>query len=270
MKAKHRRTALVTGASRGIGLELARALAAQGHDLALVARDQEALTGVAQELARTGVATHVIRADLSETATPRALLEELSQRGLTVDLLVNNAGFGVFGPFADSDVDRTLDMLRVNIVTLTALTRLLLPGMIARGRGGILNVASSAAFQPGPLMASYYASKAYVLWFSEALAVELRGSGVNVCALCPGPTHSSFVDAAAIPASSLFDRNRFEDASEVARQGLRALERGQVVAVTRLRYRLLAFGNRFLPRSVVARLVERMQRPRLIASIGGP
>jgi short-subunit dehydrogenase len=252
--------ALVTDASRGIGVCFAQQLAADGYDLVLVARDEAALKKVAAQLKTT---SHVLVADLSDPEAPRRLAEQLTQRELQVDLLVNNAGFGTFGPFAKTDAEASREMLEVNVLALTLLTRALLPGMIARGRGAILNVASSAAFQPGPLMAAYYASKAYVLSFTEALAVELSGTGVTASVLCPGPTHSSFATVAGVPPSALFDRSRFEDPAEVAAAGIEGLRRGQVVVITGWMNRVRTFGLRFLPRSVVARMVERMQRPTL-------
>lgn len=257
--------ALVTGASRGIGQRLAERLAVDGYDLVLVARDEVALKKVAAELKTT---THVLVADLADPAAAQRLADQLSQRGLQVDLLVNNAGFGTFGPFAQTAAEASREMLEVNVVALTLLTRALLPGMIARRRGAILNVASSAAFQPGPLMAAYYASKAYVLSFTEALAVELRGTGVKASVLCPGPTHSSFATVAGVPPSALFDRSRFEDPAEVANAGIDGLNRGQVVVITGFMNRVRTFGLRFLPRSVVARMVERMQRPSLQLGAG--
>ena len=179
-------TALVTGASSGIGLELATLLAKDRHDLVLVARGRERLDGVARGLTEEfGVAATVLPADLTDPSAPIDIALALAERKLAIDILVNNAGFGVYGFFAQTPLEKELAMIQVNITALTHLTKLLLPGMLERRRGRILNVASTAAFQPGPLMAVYYATKAYVLSFSEALANETAGTGVTVTALCP-------------------------------------------------------------------------------------
>jgi short-subunit dehydrogenase len=251
--------ALVTGASAGIGKELARRFARGGHDLVLTARRTDELRALADELRTAGGAAHVFPADLSDPTAPRALHDAVEAAGLTVDVLVNNAGFGVYGPFANAEPDRLLAMLRVNVLALTELTRLFIPGMVARGRGRVLNVASTAAFQPGPLMAGYYASKAYVLSLSEALAHELRGTGVTVTCLCPGPTRTEFASAAAMHGSKLFDSPNVADAAPVAEVGYRATMRGRRVAIPGALNRLGAFGTRFAPRSLLMRIVERIQ-----------
>lgn len=247
--------ALVTGASGGIGLELARLLAAQGHELHLVARRADALEAAAAELGRDRVRVHA--ADLTRPGAAAALAEAVPR----VDVLVNNAGVGNFGPFAEADLDRTLGMIQLNVAALTELTRRYLPGMVATGRGRVLNVASTAAFQPGPLMAVYYATKAYVLSFSEALAEELRGSGVTVTALCPGPTASGFQAGADMEASKLVKGRSLPTAAEVARDGLRAMDAGKVVHVSGVRNKVLASSIRVTPRPVVRRLVHRLQQP---------
>ncbi|HEY5164337.1 MAG TPA: SDR family oxidoreductase [Acidimicrobiia bacterium] len=245
-------TALVTGASSGIGAELARLVAADGHDVVLVARRASELGALAAELS----GARVIVADLADPASPAKLVAEVPD----VDLLVNNAGVGDFGPFADADLAKTTAMIQLNVTSLTELTRWYLPGMLDRGHGQVLNVASTAAFQPGPLMAVYYATKAYVLSFSEAIAEELRGSGVTVTALCPGPTASGFQTGAAMEGSRLVKDRRLPSAATVARAGHRALRRGDVVAVVGARNKFLAASVRFTPRPVIRRLVGRMQR----------
>ncbi len=257
-----RRTALVTGASSGIGLELARCFAADGWDLVLVARHEDQLREVASELAaRHGNAALVLAADLSQAESPAQIVERLSKEGVEIEALVNNAGFGAVGPFVASDLTTALGMLEVNVVALTRLTRLFLPAMLERRRGYVLNVASTAAFQPGPLMAVYYASKAYVLSFSEAIADELRGTGVKVTTLCPGPTTTGFAAVAATESSRLFQTRRPMSAPRVAAFGYRAMMRGQRVAVPGAANKLLALAVRFTPRRLVTVITRKLQEP---------
>jgi short-subunit dehydrogenase len=190
-------TVLITGASSGIGLELAKCFAAGKSDLILVARNTAAMETLAAGLRREHkIEIHVITADLSRPESPQQIFDELKGRGTNVDVLVNNAGFGLLGGFAELPLDRQLEIIQVNVAALVALTGLFLPGMLQRKRGGILNVGSVAGFLPGPNMAVYYASKAFVLSFSEALHEELRGTGVGVTNLCPGPTGTNFSDVA--------------------------------------------------------------------------
>jgi uncharacterized protein len=245
------RTALVTGASGGIGAELARLLAADGHDMVLVARRADALEALATELG----GARVLVADLADSAAPAKLAAEVPD----VDVLINNAGVGDYGPFADADLAKTLGIVQLNVASLTELTHRYLPGMLERGRGQILNVASTAAFQPGPLMAVYSATKAYVLSFTEAVAEEVRGRGVTVTALCPGPTRSDFFAGAGMEQSRLVLGRQLPSAAGVARAGYRALRRGRVVTVVGLTNRLLAISVRFTPRAVVRRVVKAMQ-----------
>jgi hypothetical protein len=259
--ATSRPTALVTGASGGIGEELARQLAATGHDLVLVARTEAKLAALAGELATTGAACTVVPADLAVPGAAAALARELEARALHIDVLVNNAGFADFGPFAQAEPETLTQMVQLNVVTLTDLTRALLPGMLARGRGRVLNVASTAAFFPGPLMSVYYATKAYVLSLSEALADELAGSGVTVTALCPGPTETGFQQRAAMEESRLVRGRRIMDASTVARLGVAGMLAGKRVVVTGAKNRLTVLSPRFLPRRVVPAMVRRAQAP---------
>jgi uncharacterized protein len=241
---------LVTGASSGIGRELAKCFAADGARLILVARKRDVLQQVAEELKKAhGTQSEILPADLSQAAAPTRIVEHLQTHGTRVDVLVNNAGFGAQGPFAELPLERQLEMLQVNITALTQLTRLLLPGMIQRGRGGVLNVASTAAFQPGPGMAVYYASKAYVLSLSEALAEEVKDKGVTVTALCPGATATNFAQAAGLEFSRLFKRNAML-AHSVAQIGHRAFRAGQILAIPGWRNRALAFSVRFAPRAL--------------------
>jgi hypothetical protein len=247
-------TALVTGASYGIGRELALCCARGGFDLVLVARSSEKLRSLADEIAgRYAVKAQVVEADLADPAAPDRIVGQISSRGGEVGVLVNNAGFGANGPFSSLAVEVQREMLQVNVMALTHLTRLLLPGMLARRRGRILNVASTAAFQPGPLMAVYYASKAYVLSFSEALSEELRGTGVTVTALCPGPTASGFQARAAMQHARLFSRPAM-DTRRVAETGYGAMMGGKAVAVPGLLNRLLAQSVRLSPRFLVRRI----------------
>ncbi|MET0646314.1 MAG: SDR family oxidoreductase [Pyrinomonadaceae bacterium] len=255
-------TALVTGASGGIGEELARLFAADGHDLVLVARSRDKLARLAEELqAKHGVEARVLAADLARPEAPREIFEELGAGGFRVDALVNNAGVGSYGLFAETDLQSELDLLQINVVALTHLTKLFLPGMLARRRGYVMNVASTAAFQPGPLMAVYYASKAYVLSFSEALANECEGANVRVSALCPGPTETGFVAAAGMGDSKLFDR-AVMDARTVAEAGYRGLLAGKTIVIPGTRNNLLARSIGFFPRGLVTKVVRGIQEKR--------
>lgn len=261
-KTSSRPLALVTGASGGIGLHIATELAALGHDLVLVARGQRALDELAQALSqRHGIQAHVRALDLSLPDAADQLTAWLQAQALPVDVLVNNAGFGLYGPHAQADLAEEQQMIQVNITTLTRLTKLLLPGMLSRRRGQVMNVASTASFQPGPYMAVYYATKAYVLSYSEALAEELRGTGVTVTALCPGPTTSGFQDKAAMHDSALVKGRRLPTSAEVAAYGVKAMRRGQRVAIHGCMNWLMAQSVRFTPRALVTRVVALMSRP---------
>jgi len=255
-------TALITGASSGIGLELAREFASHRHDVILVARSEEKLRALARELESNGVRADVVAADLSSPSSPRTIVEAFASQGREIDVLVNNAGYGLFGRFLETPLATELDMIQVNIVALTELTKRVLPGMIARKRGRILNLASTAAFLPGPLMAVYYATKAYVLSFSEAIVTELEGTGVTVTALCPGPTASGFQAAARLGQSKLVAGRKLPTAADIARFGYEATMSGRAVAVPGLTNKLTAELHRFFPRSLVRKMVQRVQEPR--------
>jgi hypothetical protein len=258
-----RTTALITGASAGIGRALARLFAEHRHDVVLTARREQRLREIAAELeAATGVTAHVIAADLAAIDGARRLYDEVRDRGIEIEYLVNNAGFGTFGPFVHTDPRETMDLVRLNVVALTELTALFLPGMVARHSGRVLNVASAAAFQPGPLMATYYASKAYVLHLSEALSEELEGKGVSVTALCPGPVRTEFQQVAGMETSGLVLNKRLISVEQVAEAGYQAMMRGKPMVVPGLATRLLAFGVRFAPRRFVAKFVHRLQADR--------
>jgi short-subunit dehydrogenase len=249
-------TALITGASVGIGLELARLLAAAGHNLILVSRDETKLKIIAGALRSTcGADVKVIPTDLSEPYAAEKLA------GLEVDILINNAGFGVHGRVHEADLQKQLDLIQVNVAALAHLTRLFLPGMIERKRGRIMNVASVAAFLPGPFMAAYYASKAFVLSFSLALSEECRGSGVTVTAVCPGPTQTEFFSRAGINDAPLM-RGQMMTAKKVAEIGYRAMQRGKPLVVTGMMNKLLAQSTRLAPRMMAAKVAGNRNRGR--------
>lgn len=251
-------TVLITGASSGIGRELARLFANDGADLVLIARSEGRLRELAGELAATyGVKAQVVPADLSRPASPGEIAEALTQRHIQVDVLVNNAGFGAHGPIAGIGIQRQLEMIEVNVAALTQLTALLLPGMLERRRGAILNVASTAAFQPGPYQAVYCATKAYVLSFTEALAEEVRGSGVQVSCLAPGATDTGFAAQAGTQDTRLFRRGVM-DAGRVARAGHDGMRHGRILVIPGLRNRVLAFSVRLAPRTLATRVAGRL------------
>ena len=244
-------TALITGASAGIGRELARLAARDGHNLVLVARRRDRLEELAGELTGAhSVAVTVIAADLGDPASPQSIAESVRSAGIDVDFLVNNAGFGSRGPFGQTDPARQLEMIDVNVRALVEMTRLFLPGMLARKRGRILNIASIAGFVPGPFMATYYASKAFVLSFTEALAAELRGSGVTATASCPGPTATEFGAVANSDRTNLFRRG-VANAPSVAGHAYRAMLAGKVVAIPGLMNKLIVQSVRISPRALL-------------------
>jgi short-subunit dehydrogenase len=251
-------TALITGASAGIGVDLAKRFAADGHDVVLVARRGPPLEALAGELAsRHRIKATALAADLARPEAPWALVERLRGDGVAPDVVVNNAGFGVQGRFADLPFERQMNIVQVNVTALTALTRLLLPDMLRRNRGGVLNVASTAAFQPGPLMAVYYATKAYVESFTEAIAEEVRDSALRVSCLCPGPTTTEFQQVAEMTHTNLFRRRRMTS-DDVARIGYEGWKRGAVVVVPGFTNRMGMLWVRLTPRATVRRVVRRL------------
>jgi len=263
MEVTRRGLALVTGASSGIGMELARIMAADGWDLVLVARSAETLKDLAADLAgKYGRDARALPLDLSRPDAAEQVAVWLDARGLAVDALVNNAGYATYGPFADTPVEDTLGMLRLNMEALTHLTLLLLPGMRERRRGWILNVASAAAFQPGPFMAGYYATKAYILHLSEALGAELAPEGILVSALCPGPVKTGFGARAGVKRTRLFRMLQYVDAADVARAGYQAMLRGKPVVIPGLWNRIVAWSMRLVSRRAAVRLVHRLQAER--------
>lgn len=254
------KTALITGASSGIGLELAKIFAAQKVNLVLVARSKEKLQVLANELqSQHGVVVYVLAKDLSDYNTAKEIFDWCNDENIPVDYLINNAGFGDFGLFAESQWEKQEQMINLNITTLTYLTHLFLPAMIKKGAGKIMNVASTAAFQPGPTMAVYYATKAYVLHFSEAIANELEGTGVTVTALCPGATESGFQNAADMHESKLVKGKKLPSSKEVAAFGYKAMMRGKTVAIHGFRNYLLANSVRFAPRKLVVKIARALQ-----------
>jgi short-subunit dehydrogenase len=261
MAANHRgRTALVTGASGGIGEELAKVFAAHGFDLVLVARTEAKLITLGEALsAQHGARCTTIAADLARPESSAELVAHLAKLEIGVDVLVNNAGFAAYGKFHEIDLDEQLRMIRVNIAALTELTHRLLPGMLARRRGKVLNVASTAAFMPGPLMATYYATKAYVLSFSEALNSELAKSGVTVTALCPGPTSSGFQSRAGMEESRLVRGREIMDVGTVAQAAYAGLMRGRPVVIPGTSNWLTTLMPRLLPRRIIPGIVKRAQ-----------
>ncbi|MEO0539707.1 MAG: SDR family oxidoreductase [Cyanobacteria bacterium P01_A01_bin.105] len=256
-------TALITGASGGIGYELAKVFAQHQYDVILVARSTDKLLQIQTELSQQyGVQATALTHDLSDHAAPQRLFDQLKAQHRQIDVLVNNAGFGDNGAFATSDWEKQNSMLQLNIVALTHLTRLFLPSLIEQGRGQVMNVASTAAFQPGPYMAVYYASKAYVLSFTEAISHELQGTGVSAIALCPGPTRSDFQDRANLNDVEFFDASKIPAAAEVAQFGYDALQRDQTVAVHGAVNQLLAFSNRIMPRQAIVKFIGDLQKPK--------
>jgi hypothetical protein len=246
-------TALITGASGGIGLELARVFAEQGYALVLVARNRERLNEIAAELKPTPV--QVLGKDLALVGAAEGIHREVPK----VDVLVNNAGYGVYGRFAETPLEEELGMLQLNMTALVVLTKLYLPAMVAAKNGKILNVASTAAFQPGPLMALYYATKAFVLSFSEAIGSELEGTGVTVTALCPGPTATGFQARTKLEKSRIMKLMKVMDARTVAEVGYRGLVAGKPVVIPGLMNKLLAQSVRFSPRGLVTKIARKMQ-----------
>lgn len=253
----------MTGASLGIGVDLAECYARDGYDLILTARSEDALKSVAARLSSAfAVKATPIANDLGAIGGGKKLADEIAKRGLTVDVLVNNAGFGHAGALTTAPLATSLGMIDLNVRALVELTHIYWDDMLKRGRGGVLNVASTAAFQPGPLMAIYYASKAFVLSFSEALWEEARGTGVLVSCLCPGPTASGFRDRAGTGRTKLATAAAVMPSMPVAEEGYRGWRRNRRVVITGARNRVGAELAQILPRSVILRLVRNIQSPR--------
>ena len=253
-------TALITGASRGLGLELARLYAADGHDLVLIARSGDALDTLAADLRQAhGIQVRTLVEDLADPKASSRIAAALADTA--IDVLVNNAGFGTNGAFHTLPVQREVDQVQVNVTALTALTGHFLPAMVERGRGHVLNIASTAAFQPGPFMATYYATKAYVLSFSEGLAHELKGTGVTVTAHCPGATATGFAAIAGNDVAKLFTLKAPANAAQVAAHAYASARAGKAVAIPGVQNWLGAFGVRFGPRWLVPYLSAALNQP---------
>jgi short-subunit dehydrogenase len=253
--------ALITGGSVGIGAALAEVFAAHGHDLVLVSRNREKLEARGSDIRnKFGVDVVCIAEDLADPQGARRLHKAVADRGLEVDYLVNNAGVGLYGKFATTDLDAELKMIQLNTTSVVELTKRCLPAMIARRRGRILNVASTAAFVPGPWMSIYYATKAFLLSFSQAIDYELKPHGITVTTLCPGPTESEFKVRAGSQRSRLFE-TFVMDAPTVARVGYEAMMQGKAVAIPGLRNKVIAAAVRVIPRPLIAELSHRAARP---------
>ncbi len=251
-------TAIVTGASGGLGAEIARVLAQEGFNLLLVARSERKLQALKEELeAAHGIEAMAFPCDLACEDAALDVYDYVLGRGLRIDALVNNAGFGDSGAFHEADWQRQRDMVQVNVIALMQLTRLLVPHMVERRCGMVLNLSTVAAFSAGPYMSVYYATKAYVLSFSEVLSEELRGTGVTVTALCPGPTATGFESAASMGSGSTMFRHA-SSAAEVARDGFKAMRAGKAVCLQGAFTKAMAFGSRFVPRFIARKMAMRM------------
>ena len=250
-------TALITGASSGIGLELAKIHASKGGDLVLVARNKAKLDELKKELeAHYKIAVYTIGKDLSVNNSAREVYDETTKQNIKIDYLINNAGFGDFGMFVETDWNKELQMINLNITALTQFTKLYLQDMVKRHSGKIMNVASTAAFQSGPTMAVYYATKAYVLSFSEAVDNEVSDKGVTITTLCPGATESRFQAAAAMEESNLVKGKKLPTSKEVAEYGYKAMLKGKIVAIHGLKNWILANSVRFTPRALVVKITR--------------
>jgi short-subunit dehydrogenase len=255
-----RKTALITGASGGIGMEFAKIHAANGDNLVLVARSLDKLNALKRELeSKFGIEALVISKDLSELNAAQEVYDTLLEKRIQVEYLINNAGFGDFGMFYETDWQKEAQMINLNITALTHFTKLFIRDMVSRKSGKVMNVASTAAFQPGPTMAVYFATKAYVLHFSEAVNNEVRDNGVTVTALCPGPTESGFQSAASMDDSKLFKNKKVPTSAEVAAYGYRAMHQGKSVAIHGFMNAIMARSVGLVPRNLIVKIARKMQ-----------
>ena len=252
-----KKTALITGASSGIGFELAHIFASNGDNLVLVARSKDKLEVLKLDLEKKyDISVYNIAKDLTDITSTKLIFDEIQTQKIRIDYLINNAGFGDFGVFAECNWEKQLEMIQLNVIALTSLTRLLLPDMVKRKYGKIMNVASTAAFQPGPTMSVYFATKAFVLSFSEAIANELKDTGVTVTILCPGATATGFKAAAALEDSNLFKGNQIASSRDVAAFGYKKMMAGKIVAIHGLINNILVQSVRFAPRNIVASIAR--------------
>jgi short-subunit dehydrogenase len=261
-------TVFITGASGGIGYAFAERFAKDGYDVVAVARSEKKLHQLKEMLeTKYDIRVFPYAKDLSKQEEVESLYNELKQQHIEIDVLINNAGFGLYGEFTETNLEEELNMIDLNVKTLTHLTKLAVVDMVKRNKGKILNVASLAAFQPGPLMAVYYATKAYVLSFTEALENELKGTNVTVAALCPGPTETGFFERANLSQSKLFKLGVM-DIKQVVEAGYNGLMKNKTIIIPGLKNRLLAMSVRFLPRKVVTAIVRQIQERDQIKSEG--
>ena len=252
-------TALITGASNGIGLELAKIHASKGGDLVLVARNKSKLDEIKTELEKQyKVSVYVISKDLSLTNAAQEIYNETIKENIQVDYLINNAGFGDFGMFVETDWNKELQMINLNITTLTHFTKLYLQDMIKRNSGKIMNVASTAAFQSGPTMAVYFATKAYVLSFTEAVSNEVSDKGITITTLCPGATETGFQTAGGMEESNLFKGKKLPTAKQVADYGYRSMIKGKTVAIHGIMNYIMSNSVRFTPRALVLKITRKI------------
>jgi uncharacterized protein len=259
-KQLQKRTALITGASSGIGLELAKVFSEYRYDLVLVARSKDKLLEIKKELEKNKTKVTILVTDLTKPGAPTDIHNVIHKENIFIDVLVNNAGTGTYGLFSKTDVNEEIKMIQLNITSLTHLTKLFLPEMMARKKGKILNVASTAAFVPGPYMAVYYASKAYVLSFSEALAEELKGSGVSVTCLCPGPTRTGFQKTAHIEETGLIKGKEIMNAALVARLAYDGLVAKKRIVIPGLKNKIAAIAPRLMPRKMLTKIVKNIMK----------
>jgi len=255
------KTVLITGGSSGIGYELAKLFVKNNYNLVLVAKDSKKLQNAAETLKDDGISILPIAKDLSGPDTPRQIYKLLQKENITIDILVNNAGFATYGLFTDTDLEEELKELQVNIVSLTHLTKLFVRDMLKKREGKILNIASTAAFVPGPLMAVYYASKAYVLSFSEALSEELSNTEVSVTTVCPGPTNTGFAKNANLEKSKLF-KGKNMDASFVAQAAYEGLRKNKTIVIPGINNKLMTNFVKFVPKKIILKIVKKLQENR--------
>jgi short-subunit dehydrogenase len=261
MEENLKKTVLITGASSGIGYEFSKIFSSNGYNLVLVSRDAEKLNRLAQELMdQFDIRATVISKDLSEPASARALYDEVIADGIHIDVLINNAGFGISGKFTDTSAEHQMRLVQLNIGTPTMLCRLFGADMAKQGSGQILNVASTAAFQAGPLMSTYYASKAYILLFSEAIRWELRKDHVTVTVLCPGPTRTQFFNRSTMTGTKLEKSPFIMRAARVAELGFAGLQEGKALVIPGLINKLLVFSVRLAPRPVIIAIASFLNR----------